>query len=627
MAKSGSANWGNDLAPVFRLFPKKENARSARRTERPAALPNRITQQRDAVQARLPSALFVKARGVCNSVVGRIELALVVVFMVLKIRAGARPANPDQGDRGQKICVENHGKLAHTIFLRKPRSEAGISHLVKYLTLAFTFRILVTFLTVRLFVQEFATMPHFPSSMIIQMKFWSRMFALNWSNRYSARSNTSSFIGPALRLFGKETSGNVGVILGFTIIPIFIFIGAAIDYGRALNAQAGLQKAIDAATLAGAGANYSTAVATNTFSAQKEFIGATVGAPSFTKNADGSLTGVATASIPTTVMAIAGFYSIPLKVAATVSESGVENDCIIALGDAGSSASTTSITLNGAPVVNLQGCSIRSNQSLNCNGHSGNATSSIAGGTASGCTNPVTRPAISDIYAALASNISSVCGANVTGVSWTASSSPTTPTSLISASRAGYTEYHVCGDLNLSGTGTLTGSSPTTDTVVVIENGSINMANSSTVTANRMTFVFTGSDMYNHTINFPSGNGHLATLNIDPSITLTNPWVGVSLYQDPTVTKNVNVSISDIYSVDNMSWGPGGALNVDGIAYLPHADVTIGGNAGSASSPCTVLVVSTLTTNGTVNLNFQQQASSCQALGVKQFSRPIALTQ
>lgn len=435
----------------------------------------------------------------------------------------------------------------------------------------------------------------------------------------------------ALKLFGREVSGNVAMIFGLSIVPVILFAGAAIDYSRALATKTDLQNALDAAVLAAAGGNnFSSTTANNVFNTQHQFSGATAQPPNFTPNGDGSWTGVATATIQTAFLGVVHINSLSVKATATVSGNiGPELDCIIALGDSpGADTSPQSINLNGVPVVNLQGCSIRSNQSMKCNGHNGNAASSIAAGTETACSNPITRPAIPDIYASLRTNITAKCGANVTGVNWTASDSPTIPTdSMIQVSRTGYTEYHVCGDLNVSGTGTLNGSSPATDTVIVIENGSIHLADNSTITANRMTFVFTGSDAYSHTIYFPNGHGHLGTLNVEPSISAGNPWIGVSLYQDPIVTQNVNVSISDIYGTDDMNWGPGGALNVDGVAYLPHSDVTISGIAGSANNPCTVFVVGTLTTNGSPNLNFQQQASYCQSLGVQQYVWHAYLTQ
>jgi hypothetical protein len=58
----------------------------------------------------------------------------------------------------------------------------------------------------------------------------------------------------------------------------------------------------------------------------------------------------------------------------------------------------------------------------------------------------------------------------------------------------GRTEYHICGDLNLSGTGSLSGIAPTADSLIVIENGSLNVANAASVSVARMAIVMTGDN-------------------------------------------------------------------------------------------------------------------------------------
>jgi hypothetical protein len=110
-------------------------------------------------------------------------------------------------------------------------------------------------------------------------------------------------------------------------------------------------------------------------------------------------------------------------------------------------------------------------------------------------------------------------------------------------------------------------------------------------------------------IQFPNGNGHGATLSISPPTNPNDPWQGVALYQDPALANSVNDS-----------WGPGATLNVDGVAYLPNANVTISGNASSGNAQCTKFVTNQFTTNGSVNLNFSQSDAGCSSLNVKQFA-------
>jgi hypothetical protein len=178
---------------------------------------------------------------------------------------------------------------------------------------------------------------------------------------------------------------------------------------------------------------------------------------------------------------------------------------------------------------------------------------------------------------------------------------------VITVNKGSYTEYHVCGDLTLSGSGALTGAAPASDAVIIIENGKLIMGNSASIQANRVTFVLTGDNTKASSITFPNGNGHAATLSLSPSTGSGNPWRGVSIYQDPSLTN----------AVDD-DWGPGATLNIDGLVYLPRVNVTIHGNPSSNSPSCAKLVVNTLTSDGSVNLN--QTAQGCSNLRVQQWT-------
>jgi hypothetical protein len=148
---------------------------------------------------------------------------------------------------------------------------------------------------------------------------------------------------------------------------------------------------------------------------------------------------------------------------------------------------------------------------MTCNGHSGNATASIAAGTTSGCSNPENNAAVvPDIYSPLAKKIITQCGSARPGATWTGGSPA--PKGVITAAQSGYTEYHVCGDLTVTGNGYLTGNPASGDSVIVIENGSLNVADSSQINTSQTAIVLTGNGSYASSINFPNGKGHAATL-------------------------------------------------------------------------------------------------------------------
>jgi hypothetical protein len=276
--------------------------------------------------------------------------------------------------------------------------------------------------------------------------------------------------------------------------------------------------------------------------------------------------------------------------------------------DNGQQKSHEGIVLNGAPNVQMNNCGLRSNSSLTCNGYSGGAVASIAVGTANGCSNAQSGASpYKDIYAALATNITATCSGSYPGATWTPGVLPP-PTNITTVSKGSYTEYHICGDLTLSGSGNLFGANPVGDSVIIVENGSLNIAVNASITTARTTIVLTGDNSKASSVNYPNGNGKSATLSLSPSTNPSNPWQGISLYQNPSLTNNVD---------DN--WGPGATFNADGVVYLPKANVTTRGNAASGNTQCSVFVANSFTTNGSLNLSFAQTANGCASLGVKQY--------
>ena len=285
------------------------------------------------------------------------------------------------------------------------------------------------------------------------------------------------------------------------------------------------------------------------------------------------------------------------------------NSCILALGQ-NQPVSTATLTFNGAPNVALTYCTIRSNTSLNCNGHDFGCEGLTGGRNRIGLRQPVVEPA---------GRAGHLCGArgqhleevhSRPGVTLISNSFPST-SAVITVPNPTYLEYHVCGDLTLSGSWSL--GTAAQDTVVVIENGSLIMGDNASIQAARVTFVLTGDNSKASRIQFPGSNGHAATLTLSPSTGSSNPWHGISIYQDPALTNT------------SEDWGSGTTINVDGLVYLPNADVTLQGNPSSNSPICTKVVVNTLTSNGSVNLG--QTLQGCSSLGVQQWGGPLRLSQ
>jgi Putative Flp pilus-assembly TadE/G-like len=418
--------------------------------------------------------------------------------------------------------------------------------------------------------------------------------------------------------FREDNRGSIAVIFAVAIVPILLGVGAAIDFSRANSFRNTMQAALDTALLGGAkdgGASWAQ-IASNIFSSNAQNGYSNTISSSFSQPSSTIYTGTASGSVPTTFLGIFHVSTIPVSVKATAVASGPDNSCILTL-DHGQPTSHTSLLLNGAPVVNLSGCSIRSNTAMDCNGHDGNNTAAIAGGTAAACSHPYSNQAIvPDVYAPLAANIATQCGSSRPGVTWSAGTLPG-GSGVIKVTSGIYTEYHICGDLTLSGSGDLTQSNPTSDTVIAVENGSINVASGANISSARTALVLTGSNAYASQINFPTGNGQSATLSLSAPSDPSGAWQGVALYEDPKLT----------YKVDN-KWGPGATLNVDGLAYLGNSNVTTDGNTGSNNSQCSKFVFNSFTTNGSVDLQLQQQTNACAAIGLKQWNGVVVhLTQ
>lgn len=416
-------------------------------------------------------------------------------------------------------------------------------------------------------------------------------------------------LGHVLGRFRRGNGGTVAVFFAAAMIPFIGIAGAAVDYSRATNNRASLQLALDAAILAGAkdGSGSWTTVAGKTFSDIYTPKSGSAPTPSFSF-ASGTYAAQVDAAIPTAFMKLLGQPSIAVSVSSSATLSGGEKDdsCLLTL-DAGSPSSTVSLRFNGAPNVNLTGCVMRSNTSMTCNGHGGGASAAIAAGTSSGCSNPQSGASkVVDIYKPVAANITRRCS-SYPGATWIPGSPPPAP-KMLTVAYPGFTGYHVCGDLTLSGSGWLTGASPAGETVIFVENGKIILDGNAAVSAMKTTFVMTGDNSVAVGLEFPNGAGHGARLTVSPPVSGANPFAGISIFKDPALTNGVDED-----------WGPGATVNSEAVVYMPNTNLTIRGNSGSSSTTaCSKIVVKTLTVNGSVTLN--HNAAACAALGVKQWA-------
>ena len=406
--------------------------------------------------------------------------------------------------------------------------------------------------------------------------------------------------------FRRDANGGVAMMFALAMVPIAGIMAGAVDYGRAIRAQAHLQTGLDAAVLAAAKLGPDEKWAQRGADVFKENAPKAYSSavPSFQRYDDGRVVGRVDTVVDTELLQIVGIESFDVGVGATARTKQMYADsCILAL-DQGSDTEDQGILFNGAPNIDLNKCTLRSNTSLRCNGHDSNTVASIAAGSASGCSNPTSKASVvPDILAPMAAETK--CGALTPGATWEPGKPPA---ALITVQKETHTQYHVCGDLTVSGSGYLTGGAPSKDSIIVVENGSLIVDDKSSISTLRTAFILTGNNTKASSVVFPKGNGKASTLTVSPPTDPENPWRGISLYQDPALTNGV----------DN-DWGPGATFNIDGVVYLPQSDVLMRGVSGSGLSGCTKMIVNTLRTNGAVDIAFHQDEKVCAQLGVNRW--------
>src|SRR5208337_3866520 len=230
--------------------------------------------------------------------------------------------------------------------------------------------------------------------------------------------------------------------------------------------------------------------------------------------------------------------------------------------------------------------------------HNLNATFGEAHGTDNGCGNTQVSevPTVADPYAGLASNIpSDSCGGSYPQEPAKKKDPALPAANQWSGSYTLSSVKVVCGDQQLVGDTTINYS------VLVIENGQLD-TNGHTLSGSGLTVVFSGSNS-SSSQHIPTGGG---TLDIAPPT--SGAWSGVAIYQDPSLTTNVDIS----YAGNSPTW------NLTGLVYLPHSSATFSGavNKSSHGQSCFTIVVDNITINGTGSIFAND--TQCQSAGLAQ---------
>ena len=133
-------------------------------------------------------------------------------------------------------------------------------------------------------------------------------------------------IAAKARAFVAAKRGNVAMIFAIAVVPIAIAAGVGLDFARAMLVRQQMSEALDAAALAvgsttGLDSTSAQALAQKFFNANYTVDQTAFGTPTIaplTYNANGSVTITATSAMPTILMKVAGFATIPVSATSTV---------------------------------------------------------------------------------------------------------------------------------------------------------------------------------------------------------------------------------------------------------------------------------------------------------------------
>ena len=154
----------------------------------------------------------------------------------------------------------------------------------------------------------------------------------------------------------RDTAANVLAIMGIGLIPLSMMVGGAVDLSRAYMTKTRMQSACDAASLAArrvmTNDTFSTEVDTTgkdffAFNFEQGSYGTTTITPTVTRPRAGIVRVDASTSMPTVLMNMFGFGSIPLSVTCEASLNFVNTDIVLVLDVTGSMANS----VGGTPKI------------------------------------------------------------------------------------------------------------------------------------------------------------------------------------------------------------------------------------------------------------------------------------
>ncbi|MFD2579113.1 TadE/TadG family type IV pilus assembly protein [Novosphingobium colocasiae] len=151
-----------------------------------------------------------------------------------------------------------------------------------------------------------------------------------------------------------DTAGNTFILVAAAMLPMLALIGGGIDMGRSYLSETRLQQACDSGVLAARKAIGTTVVSTGIIPSSASTIGNRFFNTNFPSGAYGSanraftmtleedysVSGVASADVPTTIMRVFGKTNVPVRVSCTAKLNFSNTDVMMVLDVTGSMAET-----------------------------------------------------------------------------------------------------------------------------------------------------------------------------------------------------------------------------------------------------------------------------------------------
>ena len=396
-----------------------------------------------------------------------------------------------------------------------------------------------------------------------------------------------------LRRFSKDDEGQALVLTALGLVLLMLMAGLGVDVGFLRYEKQQMQKAADAAALAGAAtlaydpAHYVAAgihdATANGFTNGQNGIVVTVISPPQTPGDPFYLQANYVEAIvsqpqPTFFMRITGSSSVPVRSRAIASAVGNASECMIVMAPSGSGALTVKGTANVSAACTII---VNSNDSAAITKTGSGAISANYIGVVGG----MNEVGSGSVRPAPITNIGPVADPLINVQEPTPSTCTPQNGHITGSAPHVLNEGTFCGGISITGSGSVTFTPGT----YILEGGGLSVGGSGIITGNGVTFYNTGNSTYPYQpITFVGSTS--STLTAPTS----GPLTGMLFFQDRSITDCCGPT--SVNTIDGSS-----GANITGALYFPTTPLRYTGSA--SSSAYSIVVAWTLEYVGSTSLN------------------------